>query len=44
DDVHKAQIRMPDGAIKAVGEFPLQVALHADVVADISVTVQGEMA
>lgn len=43
-DVHKAQIRMPDGAIKAVGEFPLQVALHADVVADISVTVQGEMA
>ncbi|MFV0282501.1 MAG: 50S ribosomal protein L9 [Castellaniella sp.] len=43
-DVHKAQVRMPDGAIKTVGEFPLQVALHADVVADISVTVQGEMA
>lgn len=43
-DVHKAQVCMPDGAIKTVGEFPLQVALHADVVADISVTVQGEMA
>ncbi len=43
-DVHKAQVRMPDGAIKAVGEFPLQVALHADVVADITVVVQGEMA
>ena len=42
--VSKAQVRMPDGAIKTVGEFPLQVALHADVVADISVTVQGEMA
>jgi large subunit ribosomal protein L9 len=43
-DVHKGQIRMPNGAIKAVGEFPLQVALHADVVADITLTVQGEMA
>ncbi|MER1967001.1 50S ribosomal protein L9 [Castellaniella sp. GW247-6E4] len=42
--VHKGQIRMPDGAIKAVGEFPLQVVLHADVVADITVVVQGEMA
>ncbi|MGB3836371.1 50S ribosomal protein L9 [Castellaniella sp.] len=43
-DVHKGQVRMPDGAIKAVGEFPLQVALHADVVADVTLTVQGEMA
>ena len=43
-DVVKSQVRMPDGAIKAVGEFPLQVALHADVVVDITVTVQGEMA
>ncbi|MER1939820.1 MULTISPECIES: 50S ribosomal protein L9 [unclassified Castellaniella] len=42
--VHKGQVRMPDGAIKAVGEFPLQVALHADVVADVTLTVQGEMA
>ncbi|MFA5664020.1 50S ribosomal protein L9 [Castellaniella sp.] len=44
DDVHKGQVRMPDGAIKAVGEFPLQVVLHADVVADVTLTVQGEMA
>src|SRR5690606_41523246 len=43
-DVHKTQVRMPDGAIKAVGEFPLQVALHADVVADITRPVQGDMA
>lgn len=43
-DVQRAQVRMPDGAIKAVGEFPLQVALHPDVVADITLTVQGEMA
>lgn len=43
-DVHKGQVHMPDGAVKAVGEFPLQVALHPDVVADVTLTVQGEMA
>lgn len=42
--IEKAQVRLPDGAIKAVGEFPVQVVLHADVVADITVVVQGEMA
>lgn len=41
--VVKSQVRMPDGAIKAVGEFPAQVALHADVVVEITVYVQGEM-
>jgi large subunit ribosomal protein L9 len=41
--VEKSQVRLPDGAIKAVGEFPVSVALHADVVADITVRVQGEM-
>ena len=43
-DVVKAQVRMPDGAIKAVGEYPIQVVLHADVTVDINVTVVGEMA
>ncbi|OXR49240.1 MULTISPECIES: 50S ribosomal protein L9 [unclassified Pusillimonas] len=41
--VVKSQVRLPDGAIKAVGEFPAQVALHADVVVDITVNVAGEM-
>lgn len=44
ETIEKSQVRLPDGAIKAVGEFPVQVALHADVVADITVVVQGEMA
>ncbi len=44
EGVQKSQIRLADGAIKAVGEFPVQVALHADVVADITLQVQGEMA
>ncbi len=42
--VEKAQVRLPDGALKAVGEFPVSVALHADVVVEITVRVQGEMA
>jgi large subunit ribosomal protein L9 len=41
-DVDKASIRMPDGPLKALGEFPLDVALHTDVVANISVTVVAE--
>lgn len=44
EGIQKAQIRLADGAIKAVGEFPVQVVLHADVVADITLQVQGEMA
>ncbi|RTZ44458.1 50S ribosomal protein L9 [Candidimonas sp. SYP-B2681] len=42
--VEKSQVRLPDGALKAVGEFPVSIALHADVVVDITVRVQGEMA
>lgn len=42
--VSKAQIRLPNGAIKTVGEHPVNVALHTDVVVDITVTVYGETA
>lgn len=42
--VEKAQIRMPQGPIKVVGEHPIQVSLHTDVLVDITVAVQGEQA
>lgn len=41
-DVAKAGIRMPEGPIKTVGDKPIKVALHADVVASITVSVLGE--
>ena len=41
--VEKSQIRLPNGAIKAVGEYPIQVALHADVLVDVTVLVEGEI-
>lgn len=42
--IEKSKIRLPDGALKAVGEYPVQVVLHPDVVAEVIVEVQGEMA
>jgi large subunit ribosomal protein L9 len=42
--VAKAQVRMPNGPIKTVGESSVSVALHTDVVVDITVTVLGETA
>ncbi len=41
-EVAKAEVRMPNGPLKAIGEFPVSIALHTDVVVDINVTVQGE--
>ncbi len=42
--VAKAQVRMPNGPIKAVGDSTVSVALHTDVAVDITVTVYGETA
>ncbi|MES2972067.1 MAG: 50S ribosomal protein L9 [Pseudomonadota bacterium] len=42
--VVKSQIRMPNGPIKVVGDSTVSVALHTDVVVDITVTVYGETA
>lgn len=42
--VDKAQVRMPHGPLKAVGEHPVSVALHTDVVVEVTVHVSGETA
>ena len=42
--VAKAQVRMPTGPIKVVGDSTVSVALHTDVVVDITVAVYGETA
>lgn len=42
--VHKAQIHMPNGPIKVVGESSVTVVLHTDVSVELSVTVYGETA
>jgi large subunit ribosomal protein L9 len=40
--VEKAMVRMPDGPLKHIGEFPLVVVLHTDVPAHITVAVLGD--
>jgi large subunit ribosomal protein L9 len=40
--VAKAEIRIPQGPLKQVGEYPLTLHLHTDVVANITVSVLGE--
>ena len=35
----KSNIRLPEGPFKAVGEYEIEVALHADAVAKITVAV-----
>jgi len=42
--VEKAQVRMPTGPLKTTGEHPVSVALHTDVVVDVTVAVVGEAA
>jgi len=43
-EVPKASVRMPVGPLKAVGDHKVSVALHTDVVVEITVSVLGEHA
>src|SRR6195952_3029018 len=40
--VTKAQVRMPNGPLKTVGEHTVSVAPHSDVVVEVKVVVLGE--
>ncbi len=40
--VAKAEIRLPQGPFKMIGDYPISVALHSDVTASITVAVLGE--
>ncbi|POR49445.1 LSU ribosomal protein L9P [Paraburkholderia eburnea] len=42
--VEKAQVRLPEGPLKMVGDHPVQVSLHTDVLVDVTVSVLGEHA
>ena len=40
--VEKSQVRMPQGHLKQIGDYPISIGLHTDVVVDITVSVLGE--
>ena len=39
----KSQVRLPNGPLKTVGEFPVSVAPHTDVVVEVTVKVVAEV-
>ena len=41
-EVVKAEVRLPEGPLKAIGEYPVTLGLHTDVTANITVVVAGE--
>jgi large subunit ribosomal protein L9 len=41
-EIERSQVRMPDGPLKQVGDYKLQVVVHADVIVAINVAVLGE--
>ncbi|MBU0593911.1 MAG: 50S ribosomal protein L9 [Pseudomonadota bacterium] len=38
-EVAKSEVRLPDGPLKQVGDFPVDLSLHTDVTASITVSV-----
>ncbi|WP_454721455.1 MULTISPECIES: 50S ribosomal protein L9 [Cupriavidus] len=40
--VEKAQVRLPNGPLKIVGDHPVSVSLHTDVLVDVTISVLGE--
>ena len=40
--IEKSQVRLPEGHLKQVGDHPISISLHADVVANVTVSVVGE--
>ena len=40
--IEKGAVRLPNGPLKAVGEYPVSIAIHTDVVAEVVVKVIGE--
>ena len=41
-EVAKSEIRLPEGPFKTLGEYPVVLALHADIIANIKVVVTGQ--
>ena len=41
-EANRAEVRLPNGPLKTVGDHPITLALHSDVTADITVSVLGE--
>lgn len=43
ETVEKSMVRLPESLIKTIGDHPVQVELHSDVLVDITVQVQPDV-
>lgn len=41
-EVGKKEVRLPEGALRQIGEYPIEVHLHATVTASLKVVVTGD--
>jgi large subunit ribosomal protein L9 len=41
-EIDKAEVKLPDGALRELGEYSIAVQLHADVMADVTIAVIPE--
>jgi large subunit ribosomal protein L9 len=41
-NVDKSEVRLPEGALRAIGEFGIDIQLHAEVTATVNVAIIGE--
>ncbi|WP_111497372.1 MULTISPECIES: 50S ribosomal protein L9 [Marinobacter] len=41
-EVEKSEVRMPEGPIRAIGEFDIELQLHTDVTVEVKVAVVAE--
>lgn len=41
-EIEKSMIHMPHGQLKQIGDYPLTIALHSEVSAQITVSILGE--
>jgi large subunit ribosomal protein L9 len=41
-EVERSNVRMPQGPLKQIGDYPLQVVLHTDLTVTITVSVLGD--
>lgn len=41
-EVAKSEVRLPEGPFKMIGDYPVVLSLHTDVLANITVSVLGE--
>ena len=41
-EVERQSIRLPDGALKEIGESKIDIELHAEIIASINLSIKAE--